>query len=388
MSEKFIQQTQEPLQCTQNALQSAKKPSQSTQVVQKSIQSPQKVLQATQKPIKQAQNSAQKPPQSKSLIEILQAQGLNPLTEQDFSDIENEWLIDGFLMKQTLIMIYASAGSGKSYFAQYLSKFLLENGRIQGVFYFDGDNSKASLKERDCEKLTRITNLYYFNPQDSSKSTLFDELLKADDLTNILIVIDSIRNFITEDFNKDFKVMKPLNKLQTLRDNGATIIFLHHQPKQRQDENNKTHKGATAFLDSVDEGYFLYSKESENSKDDSESEFIIILEPQKKRFPTKPQAFRLDTLNLSLESVEYLKYAETSKAHITLNLAKEILSTQNNLCQQDLEVCLEKEPSRILWRLLVEMPCGSCLTNMMAFFGTFLMKFRKQGAEIKRFSSS
>lgn len=343
------------------------KPSQSTQIVQKSIQSVKKAMQPTRKPIKQAQkamrsaqNSAQKPPHPKSLIEILQEQGLKPLTEQDFSEIENEWLIDGFLMKQTLTMIYASAGSGKSYFAQYLSKFLLENGRIQRVFYFDGDNSKASLKERDFEKLTKIANLHYFNPQDDSKITLFDELLKADDLTNTLIIIDSIRNFITEDFNKDFKVMKPLNKLQTLRDKGATVIFLHHQPKQKQDENNKTHKGATAFLDSVDEGYFL-SNESEDSKNDSESEFIIILEPQKKRFPTKPQAFRLDTLNLSLESVEYLKYAETNRAYITLNLVKEILNAQNNLCQQDLASELKKRAEQdfveivsrnALWKLL------------------------------------
>ncbi|WP_257936089.1 hypothetical protein [Campylobacter lari] len=52
-------------------------------------------------------------------------------------------------------------------------------------------------------------------------------------------------------------MIKVFNELQKIRDNGATIIFLHHQPKQKPDENNKVYKGATTFLDSVDEGYFF-----------------------------------------------------------------------------------------------------------------------------------
>ncbi|WHN18361.1 hypothetical protein QMK11_09555 [Campylobacter jejuni] len=55
-------------------------------------------------------------------------------------------------------------------------------------------------------------------------------------------------------------MIKIFDELQRARDNGATIIFLHHQPKQNQDENNKAYKGATTFLDSVDEGYFCIKR--------------------------------------------------------------------------------------------------------------------------------
>ncbi len=53
-----------------------------------------------------------------------------------------------------------------------------------------------------------------------------------------------------------------------MRDNGDTIIFLHHQPKQTDGKNNKLYKGATVFADSVDEAYFL-------SKSDDDAGFCF-----------------------------------------------------------------------------------------------------------------
>lgn len=292
-----------------------------------------------------------------TIDEILQKQDAKRLTKKDLMECNTQWLIDGFLVKETLTMFYAAAGSGKSYFVLYLSKFLLEKGKIQRVYYFDGDNSKASFKGRNGDKFIQNPNLCYYNELGNKKFTLFDALSKANDLSNTLIVIDSIRNFITGDFNKDVKVMKTLNKLQTLRDNGATVIFLHHQPKQKEDENNKTYKGATSFLDSVDEGYFLYSKPNKQNK----NEFIIITEPQKHRFQTEPKAFKLNILNLSLENVDYLQYAETQKAQVSINLVKEILNEHKKLCQQDLvnkikrkieEDYVEIVGKNTLWNLL------------------------------------
>lgn len=59
-------------------------------------------------------------------------------------------------------------------------------------------------------------------------------------------------------------------------------------------------------------------------------EFIILVEPQKRRDATKPHAFKINTLKLSFESVDYLKYGENHKAQITLNLVKDILSECDN----------------------------------------------------------
>lgn len=291
-----------------------------------------------------------------SIFEILTNKGFKKIMTQDLLNLELEWLVENFLVKQSLVMIYAGAGSGKSYFALYLSKFLLENNKIDNIFYLDADNSKSSLKERKVETFLELLNLHYYFVNNHNKYTIFKDLQQAN-LKNTLIVIDSIRNFIKDDFNKDCAMVKFFDELQRLRDSGATIIFLHHQPKQMQDENNKIYKGATAFLDSVDEGYFL------NKKDIKENEeFVVLLESQKRRFNVKPHAFKINSVNQNFEFADYLKYGESQKACITLNLVKEILSeNKEGLNQQDLASQIKKRVEldyieiigrNSLWKLL------------------------------------
>ena len=231
----------------------------------------------------------------KTMLEILQANGFSKVRAQDLANLQFEWLIEGFLAKQSLVMLYAQAGSGKSYFALYLSKFLLENGKVKQVFYLDADNGKRTLKERQIDKFIQIPNFIYYAENNPNKYTIFKHLQKASDLENILIVIDSVRNFIKDDFNKDNMMIKFFDELQILRDSGATIIFLHHQPKQIQDKNNKLYKGATTFLDSIDEGYFLHKIDIKEYE-----EFVILVEPQKRRDATNPHAFKINTLNLNV----------------------------------------------------------------------------------------
>lgn len=183
----------------------------------------------------------------KTMLEILEENGFKRLTPQDLMNLRFEWLIDGFLAKQSLVMLYAQAGSGKSYFALYLSKFLLENGKIRQVFYLDADNGKPTLKGRQVDKFISMPNFEYIVENKPNKYTIFKHLKRSNDLENALIVIDSVRNFIKDDFNKDNMMIKFFDELQVLRDRGATIIFLHHQPKQIQDENNKLYKGQRLF---------------------------------------------------------------------------------------------------------------------------------------------
>lgn len=254
-------------------------------------------------------------------------------TLENLNNIHFEWLIDEFLPKQSLTMIYAEAGSGKSYLALYLAKSLLEQGKVKEVIYLDGDTNEQLLKERGGKEFIKLSHFNYIYANNKSKYSIFKDLEYSCDLENSLIIIDSIRNFINIDFTKDNLMSMFFDALQKLRDKGATIIFLHHQPKQLQDENNKLYKGSTAFMDSSDEGYFLYNKIIKENE-----EYILLLEPQKQRFKTKPQAFKINALNLSLEKVPYLKYAETQKAQITLSLIQENLSEfkENGLSQQDL----------------------------------------------------
>lgn len=117
---------------------------------------------------------------------------------------------------------------------------------------------------RWCKKRGGLDNIlcdglkYYF-AEDLRRFHILDQLVNARSLRNKLIIFDSIRNFVDFDFSKNEKVTMFLHKLQALRNRGATIIFLHHQPKQIDGENNKSYKGATAWLDSVDESFSYQS---------------------------------------------------------------------------------------------------------------------------------
>lgn len=316
----------------------------------------------------------------KTTAQILQSKGFKMLNADKLKEISVQWLIDSFLVKQSLVMIYAAAGNGKSYFALYLSKFLLENGKIKEVFYFDADNSAVSLKDRGIENIIKTPNLHYCGELNLRlKSTLFNELLSVN-LANSLIIIDSIRNFIKGSFNDDESVMQSLDKLQSLRDKGASVVFLHHQPKQMEGENNKAYKGATSFLDSVDEGYFLYKKDNSECKELKNSEFIVLLEPQKHRFPsTKPNAFKINTANFSLEKVDYLKFAETNKAQITLNLVREILLEKTTLCQSD----LAKEIKRKVEENFIEIVGRNALWRLLDKYDKVLWEISYESANLK-----
>lgn len=48
------------------------------------------------------------------------------ITPEKIQEYTPEWLVDGFLVKRTLVNIYARGGAGKSYFVLNLCKWLLE----------------------------------------------------------------------------------------------------------------------------------------------------------------------------------------------------------------------------------------------------------------------
>ena len=128
------------------------------------------------------------------------------------------------------------------------------------------------------------------------------------------------------DIAKDNVVIPKLDNLKKLRENGATIIFLHHQPKQpnNPDENNQAYKGATAFNDSVDEAWYFANK---TKSDDAKNKLVVTLEPQKRRDDTKPQAFIVDTSGIAnLTKVDYDLYSLSEKEQITLDYAIDIIN--------------------------------------------------------------
>ena len=275
----------------------------------------------------------------------------------------SKWLIDNFLMRGTLNMFYASAGVGKSLFSLELANFLAKQKDVAKVIYLDGDNSKSSLALRGLHEITQSHGIRLECYFATSEKKRFGMLSKFKDynLHNVVIIIDSIRNFIRFDMKDDVKVTRFLQRLQELRDSGGTIIFLHHQPKQYGEENNKMYKGATAFVDSVDEAWYI----AKSFKQNVDSKILSLdLEPQKHRLDTKPQRVDINNKAHNIFFRQDMLMGLNQKQYITLELAQEIINAnpqgiiQSELAKQIVKLAnanyYEIVGKNSLWNLLDE----------------------------------
>ena len=255
------------------------------------------------------------------------------LTPEEIEGFDDSWLINDFITNQSLGMIYAEAGSGKSYFSIFLSLYMLKNNIAKKVYYLDADNGNQVVKKRKIDKIIRFSDnkIKYLHSKKLNpfkKDRLLSDFVKpleqkpSDFYNDTFFIFDSARNFISGDLSADYKVKPYLDDLQTLRDYGANVIFLHHQPKQplNKDENNGLYKGATAFNDSVDYSYHLSSKKLSDDK------MLILLKAIKSRNLEKNQAFILDTMTFNLEFVDYDDYAMSDKELDTIEVIQEILN--------------------------------------------------------------
>ena len=169
-----------------------------------------------------------------------------------------EYLYDQFILKNDIIMFVARPGVGKSLMALALCNMLLDAKKVKRVFYLDGDNSHITIKSRNIDlvkdKFGNRLN-YFIELSDLDLYRIITELKKKD-LADFLIIFDSIKNFIIGDRNSHKDVTAMMNILKELRNNGATIIFLHHQNKLNKDFNS-AFAGSSAFMEDISLAYEL-----------------------------------------------------------------------------------------------------------------------------------
>ncbi|WP_133249481.1 AAA family ATPase [Helicobacter cinaedi] len=294
----------------------------------------------------------------------------------------SKWLVNHFLMRGSLNMVYASAGVGKSLLSLELAYFLAKKPNVSKVIYLDGDNSEAALTARGLNEIVESSGAkleYYFvNPH--KYFSIFNKL-KEYNLENVVLIIDSIRNFINFDIKDDIKVTRYLQRLQKLRSKGATIIFLHHQPKQYGEENNKMYKGATAFIDSVDEAWYVSKSFIQNSNSKTLS---LDLEPQKYRLDTKAQRAIIDNKTHTIFFRDDIRIGLSQKQQITLELAQEVINANpNGIIQSDLARQIVKIANANYYEIVGK----NSLWNLLAEFENKLFKihtFTPKGGGVRK----
>ncbi|MGJ0303357.1 AAA family ATPase [Aliarcobacter cryaerophilus] len=173
-------------------------------------------------------------------------------------DEKIEYLYDNFIIKNDITMIVSRPGIGKSLITFSLCNMLLRDGKIKRVFYLDGDNSRTTIKSRNIEPIKeKYQNQlnYFIELKDSNFSTIINQL-KNKNLSDMLIVLDSIKHFIIGDRNIHKDVTDLMKILKELRNNKATVIFLHHQNKLNKDFNS-AFAGSSAFMEDISLAYEL-----------------------------------------------------------------------------------------------------------------------------------
>jgi hypothetical protein len=313
------------------------------------------------------------------------------LKKEDLIGASTEWIIPFVFAKNTINVIYAPAGSGKTFSAWGIAKIAYLTNRVKTVFYFDADNGIQTLFNRHIGELIRYKNFHYISLNSPRAEKIYDEGIKTNeallralatspaDFSNALIVIDSLKDFSGaldiesgKDMNQFFRI------LMKLREKNSTLLILHHTNKQTKDENGEpsekslTFTGSQMILNSSDTAYLVYQKNRETNKKDNRIDYVF-----------KPEKDRIG--GAEMEVSVFTKATETKRIYdVVIRLPKlsEYLSEKDNLLIEAILSVLSKEEDRgvergKLSRLLKKHPRDKRLTRILKDFDGFLWVTKK-----------
>lgn len=183
----------------------------------------------------------------------------NKLQASKLSDYKDEYstpLIEGFIDAQTLTMVYAKSGVGKSLFTLDLALSVATGGSFLGckvsnpvpVLYLDGEMNKATVNKRltlfdaddrvDANYRVNDTDLKYYTGDSDGPVRLSTQENRAGVIEFIktsqyrFIVLDSLRTlFQVADENASSSVQHVNDFLMSLRHLGCTVVLVHHSNK-------------------------------------------------------------------------------------------------------------------------------------------------------------
>lgn len=243
--------------------------------------------------------------------------------------LETNYIIDKFLVERAITMIYAAPKQGKSRFAIGLAKYLFSNTTFYPQ-YFDFDNPLSALKDRGIDELVEegASRFDYIHPEKvaiTSKEALDKLVANAldDNYAGYVFFIDSATDFCNEGDDNDVK--RFMNKLKTLRNAGASVIFLHHTNK-----NDGGYKGSTVFRSASDNVYALV-----NEYEDSTG-VTYTLDVDAGRFKVENKAFHLSSTGYILKELDYSEVKIPKTEQIEIRKVTKTLEQNGEMNQGDL----------------------------------------------------
>ena len=221
------------------------------------------------------------------------------LLARDRVNSEANWLIPYVIQKQSIVVLYAPAGSGKTFAAWGLAKFAYLTKKVSEVFYFDGDNGLSVIFDRGAEELIKYKKFNYIamnNPRihkefgEIDNLKLLKEIVNSkENLSNMLFVLDSLKDFVGELDMENGKDMKTYFRdyIMNLRLRGATIVILHHTNKAIKkkdgsvDTNQLTFTGSQQILNSLETAYMVVPTNGDTAQQDGHIAYDFIGEKRR-----------------------------------------------------------------------------------------------------------
>lgn len=246
----------------------------------------------------------------------------------DYEKLDNncstEYVINNFIVKNEITMIASKPSGGKSLISLGICTEFLRQSNEHKVVYFDLDNSVATLINRKISKIrnefANRFNIFSSSNYSAEEANNILNKFKNINLNNVLFVLDSIKNFILGDRDKNKDVSEFMKIVKALRDAGATIIFLHHTNKPQKDIK-ENYAGSSAFLEDTTNAFIL-----ENNPDKQSFIFKTI---KARNGELKNKAFQFDLENHSLIEVDLFWASENQNdAKIVYEIKEFILNNE------------------------------------------------------------
>jgi hypothetical protein len=183
-------------------------------------------------------------------------------------------VVERLIPENQVTLVAGEAGSGKTWFAMMMAKALIRGEQFLGretiacgsVTYFDRENPLAVVKERMVaifgeldeyeETHYRHWGLWWEGGPPGFDSELYTKFA----VPGAVLIFDSLGRFHLSDENNPTAMMRVFAHLRQLQALGATVIVLHHRPKNLESAG---YRGSTEIAAGCDVLY-SFSKENED----------------------------------------------------------------------------------------------------------------------------
>jgi KaiC/GvpD/RAD55 family RecA-like ATPase len=207
------------------------------------------------------------------------------LSARDFEANETQWAFDRLLAKQTVTMIYAKGGTGKSYLALALAKEIAPSMRM--VCYVDLENRISELERRGVNKIIADHPQFRYLHRvklELSRHDLVSAIAKLSGggyYKDTLIILDGAKHFVP-DIDADRQTREMMARLLDMRDDGATVLIIHHTNK-----SGGNYQGSKELIDGCDNVFYADSLPTPNGY------IALSLTAKKMRDPITDQCRRV-----------------------------------------------------------------------------------------------